>query len=184
MEPLENAVAAIGVLRAQAERRYPGAVYNVPMFDAVATFCGFGVHHGTGLLIAYADTTSANINDQWGIQISNCLAIDIPDLWQVANWVNDRNRNTAIGRYYYGVGQADGLGALFYDDYINSQFINLALQGGQSGMQLWRLLIGILFNAIDSGSIDCASITESLGGRGIEPSEDAFILVFKSTSGG
>ena len=181
MNPVETAATAVDVLRSQVENRYPGAVYGIPIFDMAPNFCGFGVCYSGGLSIVYVDMTGIEGGQPWAVQISTCLAHQVPDISAMVNWVNDRNRCSTIGRYYFGVNGADGLGAIFYEEQVNSVLIGQALQDNQPGMPLWSLILGICFAVIGAGETDGAA--SSGGGRSMTPTEDDFIVVFKSTSG-
>ena len=81
-------------------------VFECPLLNDVSEYINvFAMTHERGLSIISADVTHAQ-PDQWNLQISTSAAFEVPYNDAVAEWVNDRNRRTSYGKYYFTIGQS------------------------------------------------------------------------------
>ncbi|MFF0659521.1 YbjN domain-containing protein [Micromonospora tulbaghiae] len=176
--PAEQAVA---FLKALAERHFSGV--SVPdWFELTPQMDGFAVHHDGGLVLVYADWTSAGNNGgQWQIQMSCALAADVEDVGGATAWVNAKNRNTTVGRYYCAVAQ-DGSRCcvVFEADVWGGLLDNLLSQHTQP---VRDLLSGYLAACLETATTESKDFAGQSGGRRLTGSLDDVVLLLTCTSG-
>jgi hypothetical protein len=116
-----NAEYVVNYMRKMADQCFPGHVLDFDLFrmpDQPEDFYGFGIGHNGGLTLAYTDTTGDPA--EWWVQVSSALAVDVPDIEGVLQWVNAKNRVAAIGKYYCAIARTQDMAAVVCEMAISS----------------------------------------------------------------
>lgn len=125
--------------RGFSNAKFPDAVIQPPMFDVTENVKGFGISPGRGLTMVMGDVTGMKPT-QWSLQFASAIAVDVANIGAAANWVNERNRNTAIGKYYYALSGDGSLCAVLWECLVWSGLLLDLFADGPKGPRVQWLL--------------------------------------------
>jgi hypothetical protein len=109
----------ITLLRSYVDDHFPGAVVDHPVLHGY----GFAISHGGGLSVAYKD-----LGEPGYLHLAGSVAIDVPDVTASLLWVNQRNRNTMLGRYYCAASRDGGQCAVVFDEAVHPVLLDPQLR--------------------------------------------------------
>jgi len=179
----QDAQDVLTVLDQYVELVFPGSAVDVPVFRGIPglPMDGFAVHHDGGMSIFFVDATNADAGDQWTLQLCATLAVDVPDVTGSLLWANDRNRRSAIDRYYCAIAQDGSMCAVAADTSVTSPVLKDFLR------PLNHALVGMLQslakNTLLSAAEDPKSLLSVRPGRRLTPSEPDLMTLFVIASG-
>ncbi|MET8816309.1 hypothetical protein ABZW47_30450 [Streptomyces sp. NPDC004549] len=175
---------AVGVLRQWAEDDYPSGVVDMTVFDLIDTQWGFGIHDQGALTLVWADITDRPA-DNWSVQISSGLAIDVPDLVGPVQWANAANRQVVIGKYFCALAYEQKMSAAVYETSLPTLYFDLLFDGPHGPGTFQRLggwLRALQRNNVVSAAEGAREIIGSYGGRRFGPTEADLIALFTVAS--
>jgi hypothetical protein len=166
----------VELMRSWTDAEFPGCALDVDTLDGRSGAWGFMVEFGGGLTLVVANT--ANFPpDQWSLQITSGLAIDIPDADACLRWANEKNRQTMIGKYYSAVSQSTGLGAVVYENMLWGGHFDFLFHGPHAPgtfASAGGWLRSMLSNNIRTGAEHGQVLLQTLGGRVFDPDRSGF----------
>ena len=90
---------------------------------------------GSDMAITYSGglalVSAVGEGDEWMLTVTGGVAVEVPDISGVAQWVNSQNRRVAYGRYYYAVGANERV-AVVYEDCLPGKYIDMSHQYSRS----------------------------------------------------
>lgn len=181
MTDREIADGVIGFLKSIVEQEYPGTIIDYDMRYYSDAAVGFGVACEGGLLLIYADLTT----QPWWLLIDSCVVADMQEVDAALQWVNAKNRNIAVGKYYCARARKRGLAAIvnemsFLGDVLHTAFYNVS-GPAQSSLVGW--VIGCIRNSISTSAKEGAELCSLYGGRRLAATEKDLTMLFAMASG-
>ncbi|WP_322761933.1 hypothetical protein [Frankia sp. Cr2] len=179
-EVIQQLSRIVGMAGHIADQLHSGSRVPFETFDLVDEFDGFGlsVGHGAGLL--YGNVTDV-APDSWSLQFTAAVAFDVPSRPEIGMWVNEKNRTTAFGKYYYAVNRELGLHAVMWEMFAWSRLLNDF--NGMHGQGVIQWLMEIIRACLDASSQDADEFTRHFGGRILQPIEKDLMVLFTASSG-
>lgn len=157
----------------------PATVIPFNLFDYVETQFGYGFSTGRGLSLLYGDVTGME-RDSWSLQCTAAVAFDVQHRPEVGMWVNERNRQSVLGKYYYGVTADGSMSAVLWEMHVWSRVLNF---GGMQGQAMIQWLAEIVREAINVSDSVGLQFCDKFGGRTLAPNEQDLMAVFSASSG-
>lgn len=167
-----------------ANARFPGSVFQASVFGVTPNQQGFGFSpDGKGLALVMGDVTDVT-SKQWSLQFTASVAVDVADVNAAANWVNQRNRNSAVGKYYYTLAADGSLCAVLWEYMLwSGLLIGLLADGPQGPRVQW--LLHLLRECAYVTTQESAEFTSSVAhGRILSPQDGDTFLLFGAMSAG
>ena len=183
-----NAEYVVGFLRKMAERDFPGQVLDFDLFrmgDGYPNdFYGFGVSRNGGLTLVYTDTTGDPA--EWWVQVSSALAVDIPDVGGLLQWVNAKNRVAAIGKYYCAIASTQDMAAAVCETMLYGDLLLNLLTSPAGQTKGWAVgwLMSYLRSQVEFCAADGAELLQRLGGRQFGGNEQDLTGLFMMAAAG
>ena len=175
---------AVGVLRQWAEVDYPSGVFETDMFDFVPTQWGFAIHHQGALTLVWADITDRPA-DNWSVQISSGLALDVPDPGGSVLWANAANRQVVVGKYFCALAFEQQQSAVAYETSLPTLYFDMLFDGPHGPGTFQRLggwLRALQKNNVDAAAEGAQEVLGSYGGRRFERTEQDVMTLFTVAS--
>lgn len=170
----------VGEVRTMAQVFHPGSVHPWAGFHNEDEQDGFGLSAGAGLGVVWALTTGSKL-DMWSINFSAAIAFDVRPDYKVAEWINNQNRASGDGRYYYAMGN-DGSWAVIWETSLWSKLLNNIGQPGSEPMVNWINIV--LTDCLDHSSNQAKHFIGQFGGRLLSPNDMdiSFVLAAATAS--
>jgi hypothetical protein len=179
-EAVHELKQVIDVLRDIAERSNPRSTIPFSLFDLVETQDGFGLSRGTGAVLLYANVADAPPS-AWSLQCTAAIAFDTPYSPNIAMWVNQQNRQSNLGKYYYAVTPDQSMAAIMWEMHVWSRLLRDL--GGMQGQAVIHWLVEIINQALEKASDEAVGFVQHFGGRVLAPNEEDLIALYVASDG-
>jgi hypothetical protein len=178
VQQLKDAVYAV---RSVVDHQYPGAARPFGLMDVVDTQDGFAVSNGTGVGLIHADVTDAPPG-AWSLQLTSAIAFDVPGVGRAAAWVNERNRHTVLGKYYYAVASTGDMCAVMWETLIWSRLLDGLFDPASRPALQWTM--ENVRECVEIASAGAAEFVQEFGGRILNVNDQDMTLLFVASSAG
>jgi hypothetical protein len=165
-----DARLALELLGRYVERSFLGARIEVPVLRATGReIDGFALHQNGGLSLIYIDATEAQDGGQWILQMCAVLAVEVSGVTEALLWTNDRNRRSAIDRYYCVINQDRTACAVAADTAVSS--VLLGDFGNSRNVLAATMLKSLVKNTVYTAAFEPPSLLQRCDGRRLTTSE-------------
>lgn len=174
-----QAVRAISATRYWLEKNYPAPTHDFDLLSHSPTLNGFVVTTDSTLSLIISDTTSSQPNN-WFLQVSTGLGVDVPNVQGSLEWTNDRNRASATSRYYCAVAAAQNMSAVICETVLWGDLFEMFLNGGVPA--LGGYLMGTVKTNLEGSELESSQLVAKFGGRNFTTND--LMTLFMASCGG
>jgi hypothetical protein len=161
-----EAIAALRLVEAAVEERYPGARLPHPLADHPGAPAGLIICHGEALTLIGLDIRG-EASGEWSLFATSVLSVGGSGIEASLEWVNARNRHLGVGKYYSANSREAGVCAIAYDTWIQGAAFAACMlpEPDAAAARLASVLMALVANVIDTGAAEAAAAAEATGGR-------------------
>jgi hypothetical protein len=161
-----EATAALRLVEAAVEERYPGARLPHPLAENPGAPAGLIVRHGEALALIGLDIRG-EASGEWSLFATSVLSAGGSGIDASLEWVNARNRRLGVGKYYSAASREAGVCAIAYDTWIQGAAFAACMrpEPDEAAARLASVLMALVANVVDTGAADARSAAEATGGR-------------------
>lgn len=178
-----DAQRALTLIRDHIDSRKLATLVAVPMIEAIpgAPIDGFAAIGRGGMSLFFVDASNAGETGEWMLQMSTVVGVDCKDVTQALLWANDRNRRSAIDRYYCAITADYSMCAIAADTTMSSVLLDGFLE--PLNRPIVVALKSLAENTLHTASAGAAELPQELGCRQLTTSDQDLMTLFIVASG-